>query len=412
MLEVMEDQSILFILFLIFSGAAIFATLALAIRQSLIIAYIGLGLLIGPWGMNLISDVDLIQDIASAGIVFLLFLLGLNLQPQELIKMAGESTLVTGISSLALLALGYVYSLMFGYSPIEALIIGSSLLFSSTIIGLKLIPTTVLHHQRTGEIIISVLLLQDIIAIFLLLFLEGSTRADMGWLEMSKPVLFLPLLAFVAFLMEKYLLSRLIRQFDRIQEYIFLIAIGWCLGLAEAAEIMGLSHEIGAFIAGVSIARSPIALFIAENLKPLRDFFLIIFFVALGANFNLGVLPDVWLAALGLFVLAVAVKPALYRVLMLFSKESPQRSVEVSMRLGQMSEFSLLIAVMATELAIIRPEVSYLIQIATLASFVFSSYYVVAKYPTPIALNDKLRRDGLPVLHFLNFFLQKASRLL
>ncbi len=389
----MEDQSILFILFLIFSGAAIFATLALAIRQSLIIAYIGLGLLIGPWGMNLISDVDLIQDIASAGIVFLLFLLGLNLQPQELIKMAGESTLVTGISSLALLALGYVYSLMFGYSPIEALIIGSSLLFSSTIIGLKLIPTTVLHHQRTGEIIISVLLLQDIIAIFLLLFLEGSTRADMGWLEMSKPVLFLPLLAFVAFLMEKYLLSRLIRQFDRIQEYIFLIAIGWCLGLAEAAEIMGLSHEIGAFIAGVSIARSPIALFIAENLKPLRDFFLIIFFVALGANFNLGVLPDVWLAALGLFVLAVAVKPALYRVLMLFSKESPQRSVEVSMRLGQMSEFSLLIAVMATELAIIRPEVSYLIQIATLASFVFSSYYVVAKYPTPIALNDKLRRD-------------------
>ena len=393
MLEVMEDQSILFILFLIFSGAAIFATLALAIRQSLIIAYIGLGLLIGPWGLNLISDVDLIQDIASAGIVFLLFLLGLNLQPQELIKMAGESTLVTGVSSLALLALGYVYSLMFGYSPVEALIIGSSLLFSSTIIGLKLIPTTVLHHQRTGEIIISILLLQDIIAIFLMLFLEGSTRSDMGWLEMSKPVLFLPLLALAAFLMEKYLLSRLIRQFDRIQEYIFLIAIGWCLGLAEAAELMGLSHEIGAFIAGVSIARSPIALFIAENLKPLRDFFLIIFFVALGANFNLGVLPDVWLAALGLFVLAVVVKPALYRVLMLFSKESSKRSIEVSMRLGQMSEFSLLIAVMATELAIIRPEVSYLIQIATLASFVFSSYYVVAKYPTPIALNDKLRRD-------------------
>lgn len=389
----MEDQSILFVLFLIFSGAALFATLALAIRQSLIIAYIGLGLLIGPWGMNLISDVGLIQDIASAGIVFLLFLLGLNLQPQELFKMAGESTLVTGVSSLALLALGYGYSLLFGYTSIEALIIGSSLLFSSTIIGLKLIPTTVLHHQRTGEIIISILLLQDIIAIFLMLFLEGSTRAEMGWLEMSKPVLFLPLLALAAFLMEKYLLSRLIRQFDRIQEYIFLIAIGWCLGLAEAAKLIGLSHEIGAFIAGVSIARSPIALFIAENLKPLRDFFLIIFFVALGANFNLGVLPDVWLAALGLFVLAVVVKPALYRLLMLFSKESSERSIEVSMRLGQMSEFSLLIAVMATNLAIIRPEVSYLIQIAALASFVFSSYYVVARYPTPIALNDKLRRD-------------------
>lgn len=389
----MEEPSILYILFLIFCGAAVFATLALAIRQSLIIAYIGLGLLIGPWGLNVITDVGLIQDIASAGIVFLLFLLGLNLQPQELIKLAGETTLVTGVSSLALLALGYAYSLLFGYSPIESLIIGASLMFSSTIIGLKLIPTTVLHHQRTGEIIISVLLLQDIIAIFLLLFLEGSTRSDLGWLEMSKPVMFLPVLALAAFLLEKHLLSRLIRRFDRIQEYIFLIAIGWCLGLAEAAEMMGLSHEIGAFIAGVSIARSPIALFIAENLKPLRDFFLIIFFVALGANFNLGVLPEVWLAALGLFIIAVLIKPVLYRVLMLSSKESSKRSIEVSMRLGQMSEFSLLVAVMATELAIIRPQVSYLIQIATLGSFVFSSYYVVAKYPTPIALNDKLRRD-------------------
>ena len=389
----MEDTSIVYILFLIFSGAAILATLALSVRQSLIIAYIGLGLLIGPWGFNLIGDVSLIQDIANVGIVFLLFLLGLNLHPQELIRLAGETTLITGTSSLVLLGLGFTYSLMFGYSMTEALIIGSTLIFSSTIIGLKLIPTTVLHHQRTGEVIISILLLQDIIAIFLLLIIEGSASSDVGWLAMSKPVLALPLLVIAAYLLEKYLLSKLIARFDRIQEYIFLLAVGWCLGLAEAAEQMGLSYEIGAFIAGVSLARSPIALFIAENLKPLRDFFLIIFFVALGANFNLGVLPQIWLAALGLSLLAIVIKPLLYRLLMRLTMKSTERGTEIAMRLGQMSEFSLLIAVMATELAIIREEVSYLIQIATLASFVFSSYYIVARYPTPIALNDKLRRD-------------------
>ena len=164
--------------------------------------------------------------------------------------------------------------------------------------------------------------------------------------------------------------------------------------MAEVAEQIGLSsYEIGAFIAGVSIARSPIALFISDNLRPLRDFFLIIFFVALGANFNLGVLPAIWLEALGLSLIAIAVKPALYRLLMRLNQEGPGQSAEIAMRLGQMSEFSLLIAVMATELAIIRAEVSYLIQISTLVSFVFSSYYVVARYPTPIALNDKLRRD-------------------
>ncbi len=389
----MEDTSIVYILFLIFSGAAILATLALSVRQSLIVAYIGLGLLIGPWGFNLIGDVSLIQDIANVGIVFLLFLLGLNLHPQELIRLAGETTLITGTSSLVLLGLGFTYSLMFGYSMTEALIIGSTLIFSSTIIGLKLIPTTVLHHQRTGEVIISILLLQDIIAIFLLLIIEGSASSDVGWLAMSKPVLALPLLVIAAYLLEKYLLSKLIARFDRIQEYIFLLAVGWCLGLAEAAEQMGLSYEIGAFIAGVSLARSPIALFIAENLKPLRDFFLIIFFVALGANFNLGVLPQIWLAALGLSLLAIVIKPLLYRLLMRLTMKSTERGTEIAMRLGQMSEFSLLIAVMATELAIIRDEVSYLIQIATLASFVFSSYYIVARYPTPIALNDKLRRD-------------------
>ena len=389
----MADTSIIYILFLIFCGAAVLATLAMSFRQSLIIAYIGLGMLIGPWGLHLIADVVLIENIAGVGIIFLLFLLGLNLHPQELIRLAGSATLVTGVSSLLLLLAGFGYSLLFGYSPIEAIIIGSALMFSSTIIGLKLIPTTVLHHQHTGEVMISILLLQDIIAIFLLLALEGSANADVGWLAMSKPMLAFPLLVLAAYLLEKHLLSRLIARFDRIQEYIFLVAIGWCLGLAEAAEQMGLSYEVGGFIAGVSIARSPIALFIAENLKPLRDFFLIIFFVALGAQFNLAVLPDIWLAATGLTLIAILVKPLLYRSLIRLTRESEPRATEVALRLGQMSEFSLLISVMALELAIIRAEVSYLIQIATLASFVFSSYYVVARYPTPIALDDKLRRD-------------------
>ncbi|MFT6371759.1 MAG: Kef-type K+ transport system membrane component KefB [Gammaproteobacteria bacterium] len=389
----MENTSITYTLFLIFTGAAVLATVALYVRQSLIIAYISLGLLIGPWGINLIADATQIQDIANVGIIFLLFLLGLNLNPRDLFRLVGKATVVTGVSSIVLCALGFGYSQLFGYSVTESLIIGAALMFSSTIVGLKLIPTTVLHHQHTGEVIISILLLQDIIAIFLMLVIEGSSNADIGWLAMSKPMLAFPVMVGFAYVLEKHVLTRLILKFDRIQEYIFLVAVGWCLGLAELAEQLGLSYEIGAFIAGVMIARNPIALFIVENLKPIRDFFLIIFFVALGANFNLGILPDIWLVALGLSLIAIVIKPILYRFLLRFSDETSGRSTEISLRLGQMSEFSLLLAVMATELAVIRAEVSYLIQIATLVSFVFSSYYIVATYPTPIALNDKLRRD-------------------
>lgn len=389
----MENESIVFSLFLIFFGAAVIATIALTLRQSLIIAYIAVGLLIGPSGLALIHDPQLIQNIANVGIIFLLFLLGLNLDPKELFRMLGETTVVTGISSLVLLGLGYFYSLQLGFSNLEALLIGSSLMFSSTIICLKLIPTTVLHHQHTGEIIISVLLLQDIIAIVLLLVLESSAQESISLMSMGKPFLALPLLAVLTYLLEKYVLIRLIGWFDRIQEYIFLLAIGWCLGVAEAAEWMGLSYEIGAFIAGVSIATSPIALFIAESLKPLRDFFLIIFFVALGASFDLSILHQIWLSALGLSLIAILAKPVLYRLLLRFSKESAGRSTEVAVRLGQMSEFSLLLAVLATEMNLIRDQVGYLIQFATLVSFVVSSTYVVMKYPTPIALNEKLRRD-------------------
>ncbi len=389
----MSDPSIIYLLCLIFSGAAILATISLTLRQSLIIAYIALGLLIGPYGLSLISDPKLIQNISNVGIIFLLFLLGLNLHPQDLFRMANETTLVTGVSSIVLWGIGFLFGHLYGYDMLESLLIGASLIFSSTIIGLKLIPTTVLHHQRTGEVIISVLLLQDIIAIILLLVIKGINVDGVDFNVLGRSVIGFPVLILFTYVCEKYILVRLIMKFDRIQEYIFLLAIGWCLGIAQLAEHVGLSYEIGAFVAGVSIARSPIALFIAEHLKPLRDFFLIIFFVALGANFNVSILPDIWMPALGLTLIAIIIKPLLFRYLLRFSNETPARSTEIGMRLGQMSEFSLLLAVIATEMSLIRLEVNYLIQMATLGSFIFSSWYVVQRYPTPLAMDDKLRRD-------------------
>jgi len=169
----MQQDPIVFTVFLVFTGAAIFATAALFARQSLLVAYILLGALLGPSALGLVSDPELIRSISEFGIMFLLFLLGLNLQPQELIRMVRKTTLVTLFSSLLFFAVGCTVSLAFGFSAMEALLVGGAATFSSTIIGLKLLPTTALHHQRMGEIIIAVLLLQDLIAIAVLLLLEG-----------------------------------------------------------------------------------------------------------------------------------------------------------------------------------------------------------------------------------------------
>jgi Kef-type K+ transport system membrane component KefB len=172
-----------------------------------------------------------------------------------------------------------------------------------------------------------------------------------------------------------------------------LLTIGWCLGVAELAHYIGLSSEIGAFIAGISIATSPIAQYIAEHLKPLRDFFLVLFFFSLGASFNLGLLADVILPSLLLAGLIIVIKPVIFRWLLTRSKEPNDIAWEAGFRLGQISEFSLLIAYLATASALIGTEASHLIQATAILTFIFNSYIVIFNFPNPIAISDKLRRD-------------------
>ena len=307
--------------------------------------------------------------------------------------MLRETTLVTGISSLLFLLIGTGCALLFGFTLLESCIIGAAMMFSSTIIGLKLLPTTVLHHQHTGEIIISILLMQDIIAILILMLLPAEWHMAWPVLEILQLVLSLVGLIAFAFIFERFILIKLIQRFDRIQEYIFLMAIGWCLGMAELATVMGLSAEIGAFIAGIVLATNPISMFIGQSLKPLRDFFLIIFFFALGASFDLVMIDEVWLPATIIAVLALVLKPYIFKWLLSYSGEPGLVSLEVGVRLGQISEFSLLIAVLALEIGVISQKASYLIQLSTLLTFLASSYLVVMRYPSPIATSDRLRRD-------------------
>ena len=389
----MLTDPVIFYIFLIFTGAAILATLALYARQSLLVVYILLGVVLGPSVLGLVSDPEIIREISHIGIIFLLFLLGVNLPPQKLLLMLRETTLVTGISSLLFLLIGTGCALLFGFPLLESFIIGAAMMFSSTIIGLKLLPTTVLHHQHTGEIIISILLMQDIIAIVILMLLPAEWRMAWPLLEIAQLILSLFGLIAFAFIFERFVLIKLIQRFDRIQEYIFLMAIGWCLGMAELAAVMGLSAEIGAFIAGIVLATNPISIFIGQSLKPLRDFFLIIFFFALGASFDLVMIEEVWLPATIIAVLALLLKPYIFKWLLSYSGEPASVSMEVGVRLGQISEFSLLIAVLALEIGVISQKASYLIQLSTLLTFLVSSYLIVMRYPSPIAISDRLRRD-------------------
>jgi len=387
------NENIIYTIFLIFTGAAVLATVGLYARQSLLVVYILLGILFGPSGAKWVTDPVVIKQISHVGIIFLLFLLGMNLPAKKLIHLVKQTTLITGVSSLLFGMLGFGIALLFAFSTTESIVIGTAMMFSSTIIGLKLLPTTVLHHRHTGELIISILLLQDLLAIMVLLFLQAANQGQWPLSELAMLTVYFAVVALFTYVLQRYVLLKLISQFDKIQEYLFLVTIGWCLGVAEFAHQLGLSYEIGAFLAGVALAANPISLYISEVLKPLRDFFLILFFFSVGATFDLGLAQDIMLPAVLLGSMILAVKPLAFKYLLINAGEDSKVSAEIGVRLGQGSEFSLLIAVLALDMAVIGEQAAYLIQVSTLLTFIASSYFIVLRYPTPVAVSDKLRRD-------------------
>lgn len=395
----MSDQSFVFSLFLIFTGAAVLASIALYTKQPLLVAYIILGALLGPYGYSLISDTSLLKDTSHVGIIFLLFLLGLDMQPSHLIAMLKKASSVAIGSSIAFFSIGFSISWFFGLTHLESAVIGLSLMFSSTIIGIKLLPTTVLHHRKVGELVVGLLLLQDIIAIVVLIVINANSgtfedsSVTQNTLVILKPLLAMPLLTLLAFKLIKYIILPLIQRFDKFHEYIFLLAIGWCLGMAEAAQLIGLSAEMGAFIAGVSLASSPISQYIATHLKPLRDFFLILFFFSIGASFNLGLVSAIAMPSIALAIAVVCLKPIIFRFFLLRIKQDSAMSWEVGFRLGQTSEFSLLIAYVAASSSMIGVNASHIIQATAIVTFLLSSYIVLLNFPSPIAIKDSLRRD-------------------
>lgn len=387
-----QNYTITFIMFLIFTGTAILSTMALFTRQSLLVAYIVLGAILGPWGLKLVNNSLVVKQAGDIGIIFLLFLLGLDLQPQNLFHSLRKMSLITLWSSMIFFLIGFVVSFFFGYGLNESILVGIITMFSSTIIGIKLLPTTILHHQHTGELVISILLLQDIIAIIVLLLVQMIADRGSGT-HVAIALSAFPLLFAVAFLVQRYVISPLLERFDQIHEYIFILSIGWCLCIAELGHYFGLSEEIGAFIAGISLASNPIAFYITENLKPLRDFFLVIFFFTIGASFNFDYFPHVYVPACILAMLILIIKPVTYYWLLYRSGEVKKVSWEIGIRLGQMSEFSLLIIYLALETNLIPPLTAYMAEAAIILTFIVSCYLIVMQYPTPLASTEQLRRD-------------------
>ncbi|MBI4846520.1 MAG: cation:proton antiporter [Candidatus Omnitrophica bacterium] len=267
------------------------------------------------------------------------------------------------------------------------------MMFSSTILTIKLLPTTRLHQEKMGAICIGVLILEDLMAIAVLAFIRclGSPQGAV----ISFGLLLLKLILFIGVLvmLEQFVLLRIMTYMDRLQEALFILGLAWCFGIAGISNSMGLFYETGAFFAGVVIAQNRISFFISEKLKPLRDFFLVLFFFSLGAKLDFLIMKEIIVPAIILTLVCIILKPWVFKKLFVFTGEKPLFAREIGFRLGQSSEFSLLIAILALELGHISSPAFQLIQLVTIATFIISSYVVVLNFPTPIGTTEKLIRD-------------------
>ncbi|HMA69829.1 MAG TPA: cation:proton antiporter [Candidatus Mcinerneyibacterium sp.] len=380
----MGFDNIILELGIIFIGSAVISTFFIKIKQPVILAYIFLGMLIGPSGLKLIEKSAHLEEISHFGIILLLFLLGLDLQPSKLVKLFKKTTLVTLVTNFIFLVLSSSVLIIFNFSLKESLIAGLALMFSSTVVSVKLISVNSLHHKHIGELIISLLLIQDIIAILGIVILKGAKLANFYYytlILLGKLVL----ICIFAYFFVKFIMLSLIKKFDFINEYIFVISLSWCLLLAEAAKLVGLSYEIGSFIAGVTLAISPISLYLIDRLKPLRNFFLVLFFFTLGANFDFLAAKNILIPGFIIVFILMVSKPIIYYYGFNLIKESKAISKEIGIRLGQCSEFALIVGYSAFRDNLISPDIYYLLQLVTISTFIISTFIVVKKYKTPIS---------------------------
>lgn len=345
-----------------------------SLRQPLILGYILAGLLVGPAMLNLIQSTETFNSFSNIGIALLLFIIGLGMNIHELKKL-GKAVVITALASLLSVGLiGYLISHSSGFNNIEAIIIGLSLFFSSTIIIVKVLSDQKEQNRVYGKIAIGVIVLDDVVATIALLFVAASKHGGITALDIGLLVGKGLLLGLILVLVSTKLLRKVTKIMASSQELLFLFAIAWGFGVASIFEVSGFSIEVGALFAGIALASLPYAKEIASRLKPLRDFFVVLFFIYLGQSLDISNLKVGLMLGLVLSLVVIFIKPVATIFSLSLLGYTKRVSFLTGIHLSQISEFSIILAVLAANAGLVRPEVSAIITIVAIITIAVSTY--------------------------------------
>ncbi len=370
-------------LFLEFTAIVILATVVSivlrALKQPLVVGYIFTGILLGPHFFNVVHATNYIELFSKIGITILLFIVGLNLKP-SVVKEVGKVSVVGGLGQIVITTLlGFAIASLLGFAPLHSLYIGLALSFSSTIIILKLLSDKDDLPKVYGKVTIGFLLTQDLVAIVALLFISSFAGTQHADLVQTSIVLLLKLFiaGSVVYLISKYLINHAIHHLAQSQELLFLFSIAWGLGLASMFYLIGFSVEVGALVAGVSLSITPFADSIASRLKPLRDFFIVLFFILLGSNLVLTNISELLLSTLLLSLFVLIGKPLIVFYLMNMLGYKTKQSFQSGISLAQVSEFSLILATLGLSIGQLDSTTVSVITLTALITIAGSSYFIL-----------------------------------
>ena len=371
----MEHGSLFVEISLIIALAAVVSAFMRLLKQPLLIGYVITGIIVGPL-LGLIQSPEALEGLSKVGIALLLFIVGLGINPKVL-KELGPVAVAAGVTQVvASTIVGTTVMLLIGRSLSEGLIVGGALAFSSTIVGLKIVGDKKELSRLYGRIAIGVMLVQDVLAILALVVLsaqsQGFSFSSTSQLILKGLVVSIPII-----IISNKLLSKATRFISSNQEFLFLSAIAWGFGIASLYDWAGFSLEIGALIAGVSLASMPYAQEVSARMRPVRDFFIIIFFIFLGVNLEIGemirMLP---MAALfSLFVLIA--NPIAIMIPMGILGHTKRNSFKVGVMMAQIGEFSMIFVLLANQIGIVDRSLLSMITMVSLLTIAISCYMMI-----------------------------------
>jgi Kef-type K+ transport system membrane component KefB len=374
-------QTVFFEITVIVVLAAVVSIVFKVLKQPAILAYIFTGLLITATGIIDISNGDALESLAKIGITLLLFMLGLEIQINEL-RSVGKTSLITGIGQIVFTsAIGFFICKLFGFSNLSALYASIALTFSSTIIIVKLLSDKKDINSLYGKISVGFLLVQDFFAIIALILLasissfgETSSVYTIATIFIKVVILFGGVLY-----LSKAVFPKIVHKISGSQEILLLASLGWALGLAAfvSSPIIGFSVEIGGFLAGLSLANSSESFQIATKIKSIRDFFIMIFFVILGMTLKFGDIGDALVPALLLSVFVLIGNPFIVMILLGLLGYTKRVGFLSGLTVAQISEFSLIVIILGNSLGHVPDNVVSIITLVGIITFTLSTYAIL-----------------------------------